>query len=321
MPLPSLTKTWTFSNNNRIVFVSQNDAMSKLLFGIKNFLVSTMLYTVKYTCDGTTGPTSSSDHTDRWASAANCTTRGTATNTAQSFAVLTDGNGVDILLTYQGAADTQAKFSISPTGVFLPAATANQQPTATDEAIVVANNAVYLGSNNANDRVWNIQASTDKKLFRVMHCCAGTFIYVVGVELVTRDANMVSSFTWSPVVVGWATNQTTLFAAGSANGTTATSGQGLTRINTTNATLGGTCEYWDGVIVAQPELQAFSPIITCGLYSNLSPVIGRIGDRIDLWSTPMQTPLGQGDTFGTLQFVWFGSYVFPWDGVSNPVTT
>lgn len=92
MTLPALSKTWTHSTNNRISFVSLNDTMARFLFGIKNFLVATMGYTVKYTCDGTTGPTSANDHTDRWVSFSNCTTQGANAASAQSFAVLTDSS-------------------------------------------------------------------------------------------------------------------------------------------------------------------------------------------------------------------------------------
>lgn len=72
--------------------MSLNDTMARFLFGIKNFLVATLGYTVKYTCDGTTGPTSANDHTDRWVSFSNCTTRGANAASAQSFVVLTDSS-------------------------------------------------------------------------------------------------------------------------------------------------------------------------------------------------------------------------------------
>jgi hypothetical protein len=92
MSLPTLQKSWLFSTNNRISFVSLNDTMARFLFGIKNFLVATVGYTVKYSCDGVTGPTSSVDNTDRWISFSNCTTRGTTTTSPQSFVVLTDSS-------------------------------------------------------------------------------------------------------------------------------------------------------------------------------------------------------------------------------------
>lgn len=108
MTLPALQKSWLFSTNNRISFVSLNDTMARLLFGIKNFLVGTVGYTVKYSCDGTTGPTSANDHTDRWLSFSSCTTRGAAAGNPQSFIVLTDSNTA---VQATGTLTTTANFS------------------------------------------------------------------------------------------------------------------------------------------------------------------------------------------------------------------
>lgn len=141
MSLPTVVKTWTYSPNNRITYVSLNATMAALLYGIKNFLVATMSYTVKYTCDGTTGPTSSSDHTDRWASVAACLTRGANSTSAQSFCVLTDGSGCDVLLTYQGSGDDVAILAFNPLGAVVPAGTATNEPTSASLVTVVSGTA------------------------------------------------------------------------------------------------------------------------------------------------------------------------------------
>jgi len=319
MPLPTLVKTYSFSNNNRISFVSLNDTMARYLFGIKNFLVATMGYTVKYTCDGTTGPTSGADHTDRWSTFSNATTRGANATTAQSFAVLTDGNGVDIMLTYQGASDDIARISFSNGGLFTPAGTSNQQPTATDEAIILS--AITIINATATlDRVWSIQASTDKKIFRTQIFRSSTFLYGFGVEQVVREPNMLASFVWSPTVVGWASSGTTFTSNGGPLGNSASNQRGFARISATNVEMTGCGEGTWNISVAQPELQAFSPIVPTGYFNNnTANLFGRVCDRIDCWGSPAGNNFGQGDTFGSLQFAWLGSYILPWDGTTTPV--
>lgn len=323
MTLPTIVKTWTISANNRITYVSLNDVGARFLFGIKNFLVSTMSYTVKYTCDGTTGPTSGSDHTDRWASSANCTTQGSGTGNAQSFAVLTDANGCDILFTYQGVTGDNIKMSYSPSGVFTPAGTSNQQPTATDEVIFIPNNNDFLAVPSSGDRVWHAQASTDKKAFRVFVYRASTMAGCAGLEIITRESTINSSIVWSPSVVGWGTfNSTTVLQAGCALGTgTAVGASGQARVNAVLASIGGCGETMNGTAffsTAVPELQAASPIVPVGFATATVGVAGKLGMRIDAW-TVFANGIAQGDTFGALGFVYFGTLVLPWDGSSTPV--
>lgn len=200
MSLPSLTKTWLFSNNNTTgTFVSLNDTMAQVLFSIKNFLVATVGWTVKYTCDGTTGPTSSSDHTDRIASKANCTTRGAAVTNANSFFVLTDGNGVDFCCSYVGATDDICRISYSASGVYTPAGTSNQTPTATDEVLIV--NATSLINNTASlNRIWHMQASSDLKLFRFWLYRNSVGIIHFKTEQVT---SVVTAMGFSPAYMTW----------------------------------------------------------------------------------------------------------------------
>lgn len=324
MSLPTVVKTWTVTANNRCVFTTLNGVGSVFLFGLKTFLVGTMGYTLKYSCDGTTGPTSSSDHTDRWASAANCTTQGASTAAAQSFIVLTDGNGCDLLITYQGPTFDNVKFAFSPLGLYVPAGTANQQPTATDEVIVVGAGSSMLGITNSTDRVWHAQATTDKKAFRVAIYKAGAMTFTFGLELVTKEPAMLSNVVWNPNVVGWGTfNASPLTAAGAALGPSAgaVGSSGFARINSTVAGVGGSGETMNGSTyfsVANPELQAAAPIVPVGFASVTAGVAGKLGMRIDTWTT-FCSGIAQGDTFGALGFVYFGTLVWPWNGSSTPV--
>lgn len=177
MTIPTQVRSYNYSLNNRITYTSLNDLVASVGYGTKNFLIATCGLTLKYTCDGTTGPTSGSDHTDRLASKANFTTRGAASGNAQSFWVITDANGADWMMAYQGATDDIARISYSPGGLYTPAGTANQQPTATDEVVVQSANSI-VGSTTSADRVWHAICSTDKKAFRFFiarsNVCVGT---------------------------------------------------------------------------------------------------------------------------------------------------
>jgi hypothetical protein len=166
MTQPVATRTWSFSLNNRITFTSLNQTMGAFLYGLKNWLVGTMGYTLKYSCDGTTGPSSSSDHTDRWASGANAQTRAANTTTAQSWVVLTDGDGADFMLSYSGSADNAGRLAMSVGGLYTPAGTATFPATATDETIILNTNSDFIGGTASADRLWNAQATSDKKNWR-----------------------------------------------------------------------------------------------------------------------------------------------------------
>lgn len=332
MALPSLTKSWTFSVNQRITFVSLNDAMATFLYGMKNFLVATMGYTVKYTCDGTTGPTNASDHTDRWASKANATTRGANVTTANSFAVLTDGNGVDICFSYVGASDDIARISFSAGGLYTPAGTTNQTPTATDESIL-ATGITIVNSSASLDRVFHMQASTDKKIFRVWIYRSNTLIQSFYFEQVN---SVVSAMSFSPSFCGVQTSFSTPTAGSvGANVGHVLGGEmsnagilhtGIARINATNVNLSGGGEEYrsaagsDAFATSSPELQAASPIVPVVFASNAGTLRGKVGNRIDAWF-PYTNGIAQGDSFGSLQFAFLGTGMWPWDGTNTVQTT
>lgn len=315
MSVPALTKTWVFAANNRIVFVSLNDTMARFLFGIKNFLITNLGYTVKYTCNGTTGPSSSSDHTDRWSSSSNVTTRGANTTSANSFVVLTDGNGADVCFSYVGGSDDIARISFSPSGVYTPAGTATNTPTATDEQVVTSGNSL-IGATASIDRVWHCMASSDNKLFRVLICRDGAFVGLPwGVELVTSLVTV----TFSPAIWGFAflTSNWTNFIGSSTSG-------GVARANSTNiTTINGIIEgantfnnnggIWQNT---KTEAQAGTgyPIRPITIGSNTSGATGPIGDLIDWWTG--KNSATDGDLYGDHRYITTSlGMMWPWNGV------
>ena len=329
--LPTVIQTWSFSTNNRISYVSLNDTMARFLFGLKNFLVATMGYTVKYTCDGTTGPTSGSDHTDRWASFANCTTRGTAAGNAQSFAVLTDGQGADILLAYQGNADSRCKVAWSNGAHYTPAGTANQQPTATDETPILSNAQDVIGTATSGDRIWHAMARGDKQGFRVFIYSAGALVYWFSIESV--QSAVLVSFAWSPPVVGFAsTNATPAVSSGASFagnghvlswGSAAVGNGAWIRISGQNLPVNGGGEVFASFLTSggwsnpfstyNPELQAGAIIVGLNLASQTASLQGHVGDRMDMWF-PYTNTYNQGDMYGNFQFCFLGTALHPWNG-------
>src|ERR1700761_7797688 len=143
MAMPPVTLAYDYTKiNQRETYSTVNDATGFVFFTKWRYCIDVLGMTIKYTCNGTTGPSSSSDHTDRLSAKSNCVTRGASTTAAQSFAVLTDGNGADHLFAYVGAGtsptgDDLFYIAYSPGGLYVPAATATNTPTATDQVLVM----------------------------------------------------------------------------------------------------------------------------------------------------------------------------------------
>lgn len=333
MALPTVTQNWSYASiNQRITpFVSLNDTMAQLIFGMKTKLLAAG-YTLKYTCDGTTGPTSSSDHTDRLSDKTKCTTRFNGTAGAQSFWVITDGNGVDILCTYDGATDDVCLIAMSPGGLYVPAGTANQKPTATDECIITQSQTIIQATASA-DRVWHLWTTVDKKMWR-MQVWRQSVGVLFGVEKLTSSVQ--SPATFLPATWGFFYDQNGGFAnfnntTGSVNMGYSTSGGGIARVHTSvdvNISVGGSVRAYLGATLApfgveKPDLQGNGGgelIVPVGCASNTANGRGELGTRIDWWGAWTNSNLvpAAGDTFGNLTLVAAGSgVIWPWDGATT----
>jgi hypothetical protein len=338
MILPTPVLSWLFLNNQRETYASVNDATAFAFYTAWNFLIGTAALTCKYTCDGTTGPTSTSDHTNRLVSKTTCSHRGVSTTSACSFGVATDGAGADWLFAYVGAGtsptgDDLFYIAVSPTGAYVPAGTASNVPTATDQ-IVVLNSATLVGT-GANDRLVSMQASTDKKNFRLWVYSAATLQREVFFE--RCSSTVVSALGWNdPLVVGNAA----AVAAGSANttaggclaapaaGTQGSSGNAYAKIGGTVANVGGGGEVYLNVGnsgafgIANPEANGASPLVPTVFASNTAGARGKLGNRVDSWFAYLNgivdgTPFGTGPFF---QFMQVNSRFVPWDS-TNPLVT
>lgn len=106
-----------------------------------------------------------------------------------------------------------------------------------------------------------------------------------------------------------------------ANVTSGAANSMSTRINAVTVAVGATSEWFLGngsqtsFSVDAPELQAASPFVPLGIASPDTGRRGKIADRIDVWFACTRNAV-QGDSFGTKQFYFLGSAVYPGDGTT-----
>jgi hypothetical protein len=286
MALPTQVKTWNFTLNQRISYVSLNDASASLMFGIKAMLKSAG-YTVKGSCDGTTG---AMDGTDRWTTKANCTTRGTTTSAALSWMCLTDGNGANIVIGFLGATDDIFEISFSPSGSYVAASTPAWYPVATStaDACTAISTVTIVGSTTSGDRVWSGMVSSDLKMFRIIVFRAGVALCAFGVDLCVPAA-FGPSVTFSPAMVGWAYTSTHL--GSNMFGTPSAGVQGQAKpllasvLQTATVNVSMETPWLNDAILqtTSAELQgSLGPfIMALGWYSNSTSARGKLGNQID----------------------------------------
>jgi hypothetical protein len=184
-----VVKKWTISANVRNAYVSLADETSWFLFENKKALIATTsqidgvgaktAWSVIWSCDGATGPANAADHTDRWATKANAATRGAAAGNAQSYIVLQNSDGVQLLLAFQGATDDIGRISYSPGGLFTLAGTTTQQPTATDEVVITAATTL-VNATTSLDRVMSIWCRDDSLGWRVALFRSAAIVNCIG---------------------------------------------------------------------------------------------------------------------------------------------
>jgi hypothetical protein len=177
---PILTKTWNISPNLRHSFVSLADMTGWFFYTNKTAMLAAG-WTVKFTCNGTTGPSGAGDTTDRWLSEADADTRATIAGASQSYAVLQNTDGLQVLFTFQGASDDIGRISYSPGGLYTLAGNTTFQPTASDEVAFSVGSTLVNGT-TSSDRVMTIWCSTDTKQWFLAICRQGILVCYLGVE-------------------------------------------------------------------------------------------------------------------------------------------
>lgn len=184
MTAPITSKVWTIGPNKRNAFVSLVDETSWVLYENKVQMV-TAGWTVKFSCNGVTGPTNGADTTDRWTARANAGVRATIAGAAQSWIVLQNADGVQVLLAFQGATDDIARIAFSPKVGYVLAGTTTFQPTATDE-VVASSAATIVNATASADRVMTIWTSNDTRNWSFIVFRASAIVCTVGVEQIVN---------------------------------------------------------------------------------------------------------------------------------------
>lgn len=323
--LPTLTRTWVISPCNRISFVSLVDTTQQVLYRAKTFLLARG-YTVRGSASAGTG---AMDSTDRWTNAAAVTPRATSAAASQAWMVLRDGNGADILLTFQGASDDIARISFSPGGLFVAAGTPSHQPTATDEEVIWSATSL-VNATASGDRLISFWGTADAKNFRWALARSNVWTgAVIGVERVgVPDSGYGTGVVFTPDIFGFGNLPANLTHSNAQNAFVANNTGGRCRvvIGGTPFSIGAGLGALRGAALAAPfsgavqNLQSLNyGLVESFLVSQVASALGMIGKRVDFWlGKTTAAGAADGDVYGTNQFVQIGEAVWPWDG-SVPV--
>lgn len=335
MTLPAIQKTWTITANNRVPFTTLNAATANALFGIKQFLKANG-YTVRGSSNGTTAPTANTlitDGVDRWTTAADATTRGATSTAAQSWIILTDGNGVDILLAYQGSTDDLIVLAYSVGNLWTTAATATFQPTATDSLVVSSGSSFIGNSSIISDRIWFGWVDSQRKLCRFAFASGGTWVgspWVI--EIFTPETTAPGSIAAN--IWGFFVSAT---SASILNGTTVGAARKITgSVAASQANSGVVFSMeWTGLnsnnlSTIKPELQGATgyTAYALGIASNFTSYNGKLGALIDWYQG--RTNADPGAVYGNKQWISMGGVngsgtinagMWPWDGTTDPLLT
>ncbi|MDQ3295061.1 MAG: hypothetical protein M3619_00565 [Myxococcota bacterium] len=307
--------------------MSLNDTMARFLYGVKQHLKANG-YSVKGSSDGAAA---AMDAVDRWTGpTVGTTTRGANAVSPQSWIVLTDANGVNILFAYMGSADHNARIAFSATGVYAAAATATHTPGAADDAVLTTVTTDLINITASGDRLWSCWVASDAKSFRVAVARAGIWVGGVwGVETF-NPVPYAAGVVVLPNVWGLIFQVSSMTNTGISSAQPPTRG-GLARTVVSSAaricTVGVGAEAFPstggaqaGIQIGQdiaPELQGGSeyPMKQMNLYSATVGSRGKLGNVIDFWMG--RTTAGDGNVYGNGEFITIGSggdIAWPWDG-------
>ncbi len=342
--LPVPETTWTILPCVQVLYTSLAQVCAESIFTIVKRLKA-QGYTVKGSCDGVTG---AMDGVDRWDVFAKAQVRFNGAAGAQSWFVLTDGDGADIVFSFNSATDDQYNFWVSYTGVAIAAGTPAQEPTATDQSRINAfytavspNNPTIVNEATSLPRRVSVWVRTDRKGFRVAIARNNVWVSKFG-----KDRHLAATYgagvTVHPghgfymagngVDTGNSGRIIMSSAATAANTRVqqflitvrrTDTGSNLSCAKYTRITggVGDPVWQWD-TSVGQPSLQGgvSYQLRRYGIYAVAGGSDGDVGRFID-WYLGRHV-VTAGDTYGTLEWITidpnFG-IIWPWDGVTVPV--
>jgi hypothetical protein len=177
---PRLQKDWQIYPNVRLTpFVSLLATMGWWAYENKVRLLGANGWTMVWSSDGTTGPASAGDNTDRITSAAAFATRATVAAAPQSWFIVENSLGCQLLFSYLGASDDICSVHYSQGGLFTIPGTPTHQPQAVDQAKLVYATSI-ISSTASDDRVMSIWVEQDSWAMAVFR--AGTLLQYMGLE-------------------------------------------------------------------------------------------------------------------------------------------
>ncbi len=335
MALPTIVKTWrqlltAGTPGARVTFSSVLDTTQQVAFRTKDFLCNgsgaTKKYTVLWSSSGGTGPSSASDHTDRITSPGSWTPRAATAAAPQAWVVLVGGLGEQILLAFQGASDDVMRVAFSPGGLYALASSTSNQPTASDEQLVIGGGSISIvNAATSGDRILHLWARDDAKgarfaLYRTGALAGPVWFIEEFVSGCTPPAAV------KPAVCGGGFLPGVMTAAGLTASGAVNSGAVSVRTTVASTAFNAVCflgcegfgvSNAPAAYTSPPEAQGggFTPY-PLAIHSLTPGSKGRWGNLIDMW---IVSPAGMlpGDGFGTsYQFHQVNALLWP-----NPANT
>lgn len=341
MPLPTKLVAWNFQLQTLIPFTSLVQVAREVMFTVKQRLVA-QGWVVKGSSDGVTG---AMDAVDRWVAATDAGTRFNGAAGVQSWIVLTDANGYDILFAYNSATDDVYKVAVSFTGNYVAAGTPTHQPTSTTEQLLntfyTTTPGTIIGSSASGQRIVSVWTRPDSKGFRVAIANLGAYRSVWGVDFhaavaygagvtVSHSAFYINTPSGLTVANSMAAHNTVSNAVGLQFRTIARRLDANVALEASRLLecMGPTAQnpptYTEGNDFAG-ELQGGTEykMRRIGLQSVTASHRGKICNLLDWWSG-RTTGSMDGDTYGNREFVTIGGavgLVWPWDGTPSVAGT
>jgi len=245
--------------------------------------------------------------------------------------VLTDGNGGQLLMTFQGASDTISRISYSSGALFTLAGSTEQQPTATDE-IVISSASSLVATTASGDRIWHGVVSSDAKACRFHVARASTLVGVPWFcEAFTPQVTAPAVITNPVFGASWSVGKFNSISSSSYyQGYFVNSSGGLVWISVSGVPASVACgpNTWNaysstapGQITSPPELQgslghvAWPHIL---MSTQTAGYKGYVGDLID-WYTSVPAGSNFGDGFGSDSGWWlYGVMLWPNPSLTAP---
>ncbi len=344
--LPTVEVSWSMNLFNRIAYASVNQVCGDVIYTVVKRLIN-QGWTVKGSCDGTTG---AMDGVDRWTDVTKARVRFNGSAGAQSWFVLTDADGANVVFTYNAAVDDVYSMWWSPTGVAAAAGTPAQEPTATDK---ILNNKFFtttpgtiVGTTTSGDRLVSIWTDSNhsfrvavahnngwKSLFGKERYTAGAvaagitlhagFMFYIngGLTPLTSGARSLLN---NPVATGGVTDQWRCTSFRSNGGGIGLELSREVRLTGENGNTGAVPGNWEGTTMpmaggTQYMMKRFGLFVAWDS-AGAGSQYGSIGKIKDWWMGKKADT--DGNTYGSNAFIVVngsGGLVWPLDGATVPV--